>query len=196
MERVRRLGWPRDEISGPDVRLLPARHHPGGESLYRCILSSIAGPLCFFLAFGSSAPCVAEGTAQTAVTQPAPALAETMRQAAVLLRKGEFLAAIEAYQKVLKISPHDEQATLGLAAAYRGVFNYEETRRLLQDAAQRYPTSALALVESGKLDIHLQHYDQAIEHLTRARATGGRLSSQGRRRKGATAVQRSHPFEP
>jgi tetratricopeptide (TPR) repeat protein len=91
-----------------------------------------------------------------------------MQRAALLLRKGKFPAAIEAYQTVLKVSPHDEQATLGLAAAYRGVFNYEETRRLLQDAEQRHPTSALALVESGKLDIHLQHYDQAIEHLTLA----------------------------
>ncbi len=91
-----------------------------------------------------------------------------MQQAALLLRNGEFPAAIEAYQKVLKVSPHDEQATLGLAAAYRGVFNYAETRRLLRDAAQRHPNSAVALVELGKLDIHLQHYDEAVQHLTQA----------------------------
>jgi tetratricopeptide (TPR) repeat protein len=108
------------------------------------------------------------GSSALAAAQNAPALAETKRQATLLLRNGQFPAAIEAYQKVLKASPHDEMATLGLAGAYRGIFNYDEARRLLSDAEKRYPKSGLALVELGKLDIHLQHYDEAIEHLTRA----------------------------
>jgi len=45
-----------------------------------------------------------------------------MQQAARLLETGQFLAATEAYQQILKLSPGDEAATLGLAAAYRGVW--------------------------------------------------------------------------
>ena len=91
-----------------------------------------------------------------------------MQQAASLLRSGQYPAAIEAYQQILKINPHDEKATLGLAAAYRGLYNYDETRLLLSETARRYPKSALALVELGKLDIHLQQYDDAVGHLSRA----------------------------
>jgi tetratricopeptide (TPR) repeat protein len=91
-----------------------------------------------------------------------------MQDAAQFLRSGQFPAAIEAYQKILKASPRDLKVTLGLAAAYRGVFNYDETRRLLRQVSARYPKSAAALVELGKLDIHQQRYDDAIEHLTQA----------------------------
>jgi hypothetical protein len=35
-------------------------------------------------------------------------------------RKLEIPAPTEAYQQILKLSPGDEAATLGLAAAYRG----------------------------------------------------------------------------
>jgi thioredoxin-like negative regulator of GroEL len=43
-----------------------------------------------------------------------------MHQAARLLQTGQFPAATEAYEQILKLSPGDEAATLGLAA-YRGV---------------------------------------------------------------------------
>jgi tetratricopeptide (TPR) repeat protein len=122
-------------------------------------LRHLAGSVCFLLFLASSALCVA---------QSAQALAEKTRQAALLVLHGQFPAAIEAYQNILMANPHDEKATLGLAAAYRGIFNYDETQRLLHDAEKRYPKSALALVELGKLDIHLQHYDEAVEHLTQA----------------------------
>lgn len=117
----------------------------------------LAGFVCFVVL--AAGPGVAQ-------SQKKPT--RTIQQAGLLLRSGQFLAAIEAYQNILKVAPHDEQATLGLAAAYRGVFNYDETRRLLLNATKRYPNSALALVELGKLDIHLQQYDEAIEQLTQA----------------------------
>jgi hypothetical protein len=44
-----------------------------------------------------------------------------MHQAARLLQTGQFPATTEAYSQILKLSPGDEAATLGLAAAYRGV---------------------------------------------------------------------------
>jgi len=122
-------------------------------------LRRIAGFVCFLLVLGSSALSFA---------QHAQVHAETLRKANSLLQSGQFPAAIEAYQQVLRIRPYDEQATLGLAAAYRGVFNYDETRRLLKNVVRRYPKNAVALVELGKLDIHLQHYDDAVEHLTQA----------------------------
>ena len=85
-----------------------------------------------------------------------------------LLRRRQFPAAVEAYQKILKTDPHNEKAELGLAAAYYGVYNYDQTRRVLREAAAAHPNSAAALVEIGKLDIHLLHYDDAIVELKRA----------------------------
>jgi tetratricopeptide (TPR) repeat protein len=55
-----------------------------------------------------------------------------------------------------------------LARVYREVYNYDECRRLLQQAVAGHPKSGRALVELGKLDIHLQHYDNAIAELTKA----------------------------
>jgi tetratricopeptide (TPR) repeat protein len=92
----------------------------------------------------------------------------SLQSAATLLRGGQFPAAVEAYQRILKSNPHNEKAELGLAAAYFGVYNYDETRRVLREAAAAHPNSAAALVEIGKLDIHLLHYDDAIVELKRA----------------------------
>jgi len=91
-----------------------------------------------------------------------------LRVAATLLQNRQFPAAMEAYQQILKADPHNEKAALGLAAAYFGVYNYDQTRRLLREAAAAHPTSAAPLVELGKLDIHLLHYDDAIAELKRA----------------------------
>jgi tetratricopeptide (TPR) repeat protein len=91
-----------------------------------------------------------------------------LQSATTLLRSRQFPAAVEAYHKILKADPHNEKAELGLAAAYYGVYNYDETRRVLRAAAAAHPNSASALVEIGKLDIHLLHYDDAIVELKRA----------------------------
>jgi tetratricopeptide (TPR) repeat protein len=130
----------------------------------RCIFSLIA---CTSLSIAQQQPAVAQNSPHS----------QALNQAASLLRKAEFPAAIEAYREILKITPHDERATLGLAAAYRGIFNYEETRRLLRDAVKHHTGSGLALVELGKLDIHLQHYDEAVDHLSQAVRRQPRLSA-------------------
>jgi len=94
--------------------------------------------------------------------------ANELRDAATLLRNRQFPAAMEKYGKILQADPHNEKAELGLAAAYFGVYNYDQTRRVLSDAAAAHLHSAAALVELGKLDIHLLHYDDAIVELQRA----------------------------
>ena len=88
--------------------------------------------------------------------------------AAALLRNRQFPAAVAAYRRILRREPHNEKAELGLAAAYYGLYNYDQTRRVLREAAAEHPKSAAALVELGKLDIHLLHYDDAIVELKRA----------------------------
>jgi len=93
---------------------------------------------------------------------------EELQNAATLLRDKQFPAAVQAYQKILKAEPRNEKASLGLAAAYYGVYNYDQMRRVLRQTAAAHPGSAAALVELGKLDIHLQHYDDAIVELQRA----------------------------
>jgi tetratricopeptide (TPR) repeat protein len=94
--------------------------------------------------------------------------AKDLQDAVILLRNRQFPAAIEAYQKILKADPHSEKAALGLAAAYYGVYNYDQTRQLLRESAAAHPKSAESLVELGKLDMHLLHYDEAIVDFTRA----------------------------
>jgi tetratricopeptide (TPR) repeat protein len=98
----------------------------------------------------------------------ANALADDLRNAGALLRNRQLPAAVAAYQRILRAQPHNEKAELGLAAAYYGVYNYDQMRRLLRETAAVHPKSAAALVELGKLDIHLLHYDDAILELTRA----------------------------
>lgn len=121
---------------------------------------SLTFEVAFLLALTGSTLCLAQ--------QDAGGHANELRDAAVLLHNREFPAAMETYQKVLKADPHNEKALLGLAAAYFGVYNYEQTRRVLREAAAAHPQSAAALVELGKLDIHLLHYDDAIVELQRA----------------------------
>ncbi len=93
---------------------------------------------------------------------------QALPEGAALLRARQFPAAVEAYEKQLRADPRNENAALGLAAAYYGVYNYDQMRQILRQAAAAHPASAAALVELGKLDIHLLHYDDAIAELERA----------------------------
>jgi len=124
------------------------------------MLPSLTFGVALFLAISGSVLCLAQ--------QDSRGHANELRDAATLLYNRQFLAAMETYQKILKTDPHNEKAVLGLAAAYFGVFNYDQTRRVLREAAAAHPESAAALVELGKLDIHLLHYDDAIVELKRA----------------------------
>ena len=124
------------------------------------MLPSLTFGVALFLAISGSVLCLAQ--------QDSRGHANELRDAATLLHNRQFLAAMETYQKILKTDPHNEKAVLGLAAAYFGVFNYDQTRRLLRGAAAAHPGSAAALVELGKLDIHLLRYDDAIVELKRA----------------------------
>jgi len=134
--------------------------------MFRALTLNIAGYRRFCrncvvaLTIGGSALCAAQ--------QDSSHHAKELRDAAALLQNRQIPAAMETYQKVLKVDPHNEKAALGLAAAYFSVYNYEQTRHLLREAAAAHPESAAALVELGKLDIHLLHYDDAIVELKRA----------------------------
>jgi tetratricopeptide (TPR) repeat protein len=112
------------------------------------------------LAIGVCALCVAQ--------QSPGGVTIELQDAAILLRTRQYPAAIEAYEKILRAHPRIEKAEMGLAAAYDGVYNYDQMRLVLQQAAAHHPTSPAALVELGKLDIHLLHYDDAIVEMKRA----------------------------
>jgi tetratricopeptide (TPR) repeat protein len=91
-----------------------------------------------------------------------------LQDAATLLHSRQYPVAIQTYEKILKTHPQNEKAAIGLATAYYGVYNYDQMRRVLRQAAAAHPTSPTALVELGKLDIQLLHYDDAIVELQRA----------------------------
>jgi tetratricopeptide (TPR) repeat protein len=85
--------------------------------------------------------------------------------------KGErYTDAIASYEEALRISPRNLAAELGLAKNYRCVHNYDETRRILERAAHEHPKSAPPLSLLGDLDLEMQSYDAAIQHLTAALA--------------------------
>lgn len=136
---------------------LAASHPIESSGVKRILRARFVFPL-LVVAFGST----------LCLSQLGSGASNQLQNAATLLRSGKFPAAVEEYQRILKAEPHNEKAELGLAAAYFGLYNYEQTRRLLRAAAAAHPNSDAALVELGKLDIHLLHYDDAIVELKRA----------------------------
>ena len=89
----------------------------------------------------------------------------------------DFPGAIAAFNEVLQLDPRNETAELGIAEAYRRVFNYDETRKYLDRAQQDHASSAAPRIALGRLEIELQHYDRAIEELQTAIKLAPRDSS-------------------
>jgi tetratricopeptide (TPR) repeat protein len=87
---------------------------------------------------------------------------------AALANSGRLTEAIASYEEALRISPRNLAAELGLAKAYRGVHNYEETRRVLERACREHPKSGAPLGALGDLEIELQTFEAAIGHLRAA----------------------------
>jgi len=82
----------------------------------------------------------------------------------------KFPDAIASYQEALRLAPHNVKAEVGLAQAYRGVHNFDEAKRILEQSRREHPKNAAPLVVFGDLDIELQTYDAAITHLNAALA--------------------------
>jgi len=97
-----------------------------------------------------------------------PSLSILQKQADDARIAKQFPQAIHAYRQILQADPTSEKATIGLALAYQGVYNHKEARRLLLKASADHPHGAAALIDLGKLDIQLLHYDQAIDELQEA----------------------------
>lgn len=97
----------------------------------------------------------------------ATALVEQGRAAAAA---GKFLDAIGSYEEALRLAPHNLQAEIAAVQAYRSVHNFDEAKKLLEDAHREHPRSAAPLAVYGDLDIQLQTYDAAIAHLNAALA--------------------------
>jgi tetratricopeptide (TPR) repeat protein len=100
---------------------------------------------------------------------PADSLS-VLRDAREAAARKQWDKAIEAYKQALVLAPRSEDAEMGLADAYRQVFNYAESRRLLDDSCRRHPRSAAPLIARGELEIERQHYESAIADLARALA--------------------------
>ena len=85
-----------------------------------------------------------------------------------LIRVARYTKAIASYTEALRISPRDLDSEIGLAQAYRGVHNYAEAKQILEKSRAEHPRSPKPLAALGDLDIELQTYDAAIEHLRSA----------------------------
>jgi tetratricopeptide (TPR) repeat protein len=132
-----------------------------GNSLYRsAFLAAALAP--FFLPAGSQ--LFAQGQ------RPATQVESLIEQGRAETAARKFPDAIASYQEALRLAPHNVKAEIGLAQAYRGVHNFDETKRILEQARREHPKNAAPLVVFGDLDIELQTYDAAITHLNAALA--------------------------
>jgi len=114
------------------------------------------------------APSFARVQAQTPThADQAAALIERGRAEAAA---GKFPDAIASYQEALRLAPQDVQAEIGAVQAYRGVHNFDEAKKILEQAHREHPRSAAPLAVYGDLDIQLQTYEAAIAHLNAALA--------------------------
>jgi tetratricopeptide (TPR) repeat protein len=120
----------------------------------------------FVLAVATPSFARGQAHAQTRADQAA-ALIEQGRAAATA---GKFPDAIASYQEALRLAPHNLQAEIGVVQAYRGVHNFDEAKKILEEAHREHPRSAAPLAVYGDLDIQLQSYEAAIAHLNAALA--------------------------
>jgi tetratricopeptide (TPR) repeat protein len=132
-----------------------------GNSLYRSAFL-VAALAPFFLPAGSQ--LFAQGQ------RPATQVESLIGQGRAEMAARKFPDAIASYQEALRLAPHNVKAEIGLAQAYRGVHNFDETKRILEQARREHPKNAALLVVFGDLDIELQTYDAAITHLDAALA--------------------------
>jgi tetratricopeptide (TPR) repeat protein len=93
-----------------------------------------------------------------------------IEQGGARARAGKFPDAITSYQEALRLAPHNVKAEIGLAQAYRGVHNFDEAKKILEQARREHSKSPAPLVIFGDMDIELQTYDAAIAHLNAALA--------------------------
>ena len=136
-------------------------HIFSGNSLYGTVF--LVGALALFF-LPADSQLFAQG-------QPPAAQVESLIEqgrAEAVARK--FPDAIASYQEALRLAPHNVKAEIGLAQAYRGVHNFDEAKRILQQAHRRHPRNPAPLVIFGDLDIELQTYEAAITHLNAALA--------------------------
>jgi tetratricopeptide (TPR) repeat protein len=132
-----------------------------GNSFYR--VAFLVGALApFFL------PADSQLFAQT---QPPAAQVESLiEQGRAEAAARKFPDAIASYQEALRLAPHNVKAEIGLAQAYRGVHNFDQAKRILEQAHREHPRNPVPLVIFGDLDIELQTYEAAIAHLNAALA--------------------------
>lgn len=114
--------------------------------------------------------CAAFTCAPSPAQNSSPTSARDANAARKALDSRDFDTAIKDFQKTLRDDPANLKAELGLASAFRGVHNYNEARRLLDEARRGHPRNAAPLAALGDLDIETESYDQAIEHLRAALA--------------------------
>ncbi len=96
----------------------------------------------------------------------APNDAELRWECGELLKTmGRLADAISEFDTALLLDPKLERAELSRADAFRRIPNYLETRRALEAAKAAHPLSPAPLVALGELEIEMQNYDKAIEHL-------------------------------
>ena len=107
--------------------------------------------------------------AQNGAEQKGVARARIMvQQAQSALSAGDYAGAISKYEQALVSAPGNAEAEIGLGQAYRAIHNYDEAKEILERAAREHPKNEVALATLGNLEIELQTYEPAKQHLAAA----------------------------
>jgi len=105
-----------------------------------------------------------------------PASADEQRwlaAVAALERTGQAAPARTAYRTFLKRWPENVGASIGLANAHYALGELRDAERVLRDAAQRVPDSAIVLNNLAQVLADQGRYTEALPFIERATATGG-----------------------
>ncbi len=92
-------------------------------------------------------------------------------QGYALARQGEHAAAVESYQRAIRISPEDEMAWLALGASQsalgqveRAIQTYQQLLRNRPESAQAYLVLAGAYQTQGRLDLAIANYRECVRY--------------------------------
>jgi predicted Zn-dependent protease len=92
---------------------------------------------------------------------------KAMQDASKAVGKKDYRTAESALNHALRIAPDDYAALVMMAKLQLGLKRPREAARYADHATRVYPAEAQAHLVAGSADISLNHYDRALEQLTR-----------------------------
>lgn len=114
--------------------------------------------------------CAGDGALKDKMAATSPADDGTLRLAEATRQGGDFKAAVNLYQQILKRNPANEAARLGLAETQLAAGETERARLTYADAAQRNPKSAEPPLGLARIAVMKRNFAEAEAQYTKAQS--------------------------